>query len=188
LKERARDYAWPLWEMEAYLAFQDEPVVRQAADRLAASIAQRFDTARGTFRFGEGEVEGEGETSVYFERAWITAGVVLPALRAHLRRCPGQVLAHMVGEVQQRLLAVLGNGEPGIPTHWRVAGGKAFAQHRAHDDPCAGIWLEGLTAPELRRLLRKGGLWRTLGEVPGFEDQDLATSFTMLARCSWVYR
>lgn len=188
LKERARDYAWPLWEMEAYLAFEDEPMVRQAADRLAASIALRFDAARGTFCFGEGEVEGHGSDKVYFERAWITAGLVLPALRAHLRRRPGAVLQHMLAEVQQHLLDALGNGEPGIPTHWRTLGGKPFAQHRAHDDPCAGFWLEGLSAPELRRLLRKGGLWRTLGEIPAFTDDDLATSFTMLARCSWVYR
>lgn len=183
-KECARDFAWPLWEMEGYLAFADEPAVQRAADNLARAIAHRFDAARGTFRFGEGEVGDD----VYFERAWVTAGVVMPALRAHLRRRPDASLARMVAMVQERLLQALGNGAPGIPTHWRVAGGAPFAMHRAHDDPCAAIWLEGLSAGELRRLLRKGGLWRTLGEVPAFTDLDLATSFSMVARCSWVYR
>lgn len=182
--ERARDYAWPLHELECYLAFRREPICERAADRLALGIARRFDPRLRTFRFGEGEV-GNG---VYFERAWVTGGVLLPALRLHLRRRPTAVLADMVAACEAALLEQLGNGLPGIPTHWRSANGQVFAVHRAHDDPLAGLLLDGLSAKELERLLRKGGLWRALGEVPALTDPDLATAFSLLARTGWAYR
>jgi hypothetical protein len=182
--ERARDYAWPLLELESWLAFAPDPECVAAADHLAAAISQRFDAHARTFAFGEGRV-GKG---VYFERAWITGGIVLPALRAHLRRRPDDRLANQVATVAAALLQQLGNGKPGIPTHWRVVGSDTVAAHRAHDDPFAAMFLEGFAADELQRLLRKDGLWRALGEIPGLKDPDLATAFSQVARCSWVYR
>ncbi|HLQ38550.1 MAG TPA: hypothetical protein VK348_12155 [Planctomycetota bacterium] len=183
--ERVRDFAWPLLELEAFLDWEMEPACGAAADRLARLFAQRFDPRIRTFRFGEGEV-GQG---VYFDRAWLTVGLVLPALRAHLRRRPDRELQKQVDAVQAALLEVLGNGQPGIPTHWRKgADGHPFAVHRAHDDPFAFFLLEGLDPGEQRRLLRKDGLWRALGDLPAGDDPDLATTFALLARCSWVYR
>jgi hypothetical protein len=182
--ERARDYAWPLLELEAWLAAVDDPPVARAADRLAAAIGRRFDVELRTFRFGEGEVGG----GVYLERAWLTGGIVLPALRAHLRRRQDAELEERVAAATQGLLDRIGAAARGLPTHWRCAGGSAFGTHLAVRDPRALLLLEGLPAPDLRRLLRRDGLWRTIEQTPAREDPDLATSLTMVARCTWIYR
>jgi hypothetical protein len=183
-RERARDYAWPLAELEAYLEFVDDPVLATAADRLAAAIGRRFDARAHTFRFGEGEV-GRG---VYFERAWLTGGMVLPALAAHLRRRPDRDLQRHVNDVADALVQQIGSGRAGLPTHWRVAAGAVFAEHRAVHDSDAYLLLDGLPLPDLRRLLHREMVLSALLETPARDDPDLATSFTIAARCDWVYR
>lgn len=181
--ERARDWAWPLLELERYLETFDDPKVAAAADRLAASIALRYDGSVPTFRFGEGEVD-----NVWFERGWITGGIVVPALRAHLLRRPAPTLQAQVDAVAAALADRIGVGKPGLPTHWRVAGGRPFAEHRGVRDPKSFLLLEALRPADLRRLLRREDVRAALVEVPEFEDPDLATSFSLLARCDWVYR
>jgi hypothetical protein len=182
--DRARDWAWPLLELEHYLRWCDDRTVASAADRLAAAIAARFDPALHTFRFGEGSVRGPG----YFERGWITGGVVVPALRAHLQRRPHRELQAIVDDATAALRQRIGQGRGGLPTHWRVVPGAVFAEHRAERDPKAFLLLEALPAAELRRLLRRTNVLEGLLGTPSVEDPDLPTSLAMAARCAWVYR
>lgn len=183
--ERARDYAWPLHELEVYLAWRDDPVVACAADAMACAIAARYRPDLRLFCFGEGEfVDGPG----YFERAWITGGVVLPALRAHLLRRPQRELQRAVDEATAGLVQRIGQGRGGLPTHWRALRGSVFAEHRAERDPKAFLLLEALPSSDLRKLLGKQHVLRGLAETPALDDPDLPTSFTLVARCEWVYR
>lgn len=182
--ERARDYAWPLLEFEALLAVDPDPVVAAAADRYAVAIDRRFDWERRTYRFGEGEV-GAG---IYLERGWITGGLVVPALQAHLRRRPDAAMAEHVAAAQQELLAAIGRGQAGLPTAWRCGPSGRFAMHRGERDPRVFLLLEGLPLDELRRLLRREEVRATLADVPALDDPDLPTSLSMVARCAWVYR
>lgn len=183
--ERARDYAWPLFELESFLALCPDAVVRAAADRMALALFARWRPDLHTFCFGEGAfTEGDG----YFERAWLTGGVVLPALRAHLVRRPDPEIQRAVDDVTQGLLARIGQGRGGLPTHFRVVRGAAFAEHRAEHDPKAFLLLEGLPEDELRQLLRKGHVLRSLAKTPALDDPDLATSVSTIARCTWLYR
>ena len=183
--ERARDYAWPLRELEAYLSLRDDPVVAAAADSMAAAIAARYRPDLRTFCFGEGAfVEGDG----YFERAWLTGGVVVPALRAYLERRPDRELQRALDDTTAALMDRIGQGRGGIPTHWRTLRGSVFAEHRAEHDPKAFLMLECAPRKELARLLQRAHVQRGLSETPSFDDPDLATSFSMIARCEWVYR
>ncbi len=182
--ERARDFAWPLLELEALLAFDHDASLAAAADRLAAAIAGRHDASAHTFRFGEGEV-GNG---VYLERAWITGGIVLPALATHLRRRADAGLLQCLGDVQRSLLARIAATHTGVPTHWRVAGGDVFAVHGARGDPRALLLLDGLPANEVARLLRHGGTQGHLAKALLPDDPDLPTAWTLVARCEWVWR
>lgn len=183
--ERARDYAWPLHELEGYLAWRDDPVVAAAADAMACAIAARYRPDLRIFCFGEGSfVDGPG----YFERAWITGGVVLPALRAHLLRRPQQELQRAVDEATEQFVRRIGQGRGGLPTHYRALRGSVFAEHRAEQDPKAFLMLEGLPSVDLRNLLGKPHVRRGLAGTPALDDPDLPTSFTLVARCAWVYR
>lgn len=183
--ERARDFAWPLHELEAYLVWRNDTVVATAADAMALAIAARYRPDLRCFCFGEGAfVDGPG----YFERAWITGGIVLPALRAHLQRRPNRELQRAVDEATQQLVLRIGQGRGGLPTHWRAVRGSVFAEHRAEHDPKAFLMLEGMPLPDLRKLLSKPHVLRGLMETPALDDPDLPTSFTLAARCSWVYR
>lgn len=182
--ELARDFAWPLLELEALLAVAPDRLLEQAADRLATSIGRRFDPVARTFRFGEGEL-GDG---LYLERGWLTAGLVVPALRRHLHRRPDPRLAEHVRIVQQALLDQIGRGRGGLPTHWRIGGGRTFAEHRAQNEPQGLMMLEAFELVDLRRLLRREELRDSISEVPRLEDLDLPTTYSMVARCGWVWR
>jgi hypothetical protein len=183
-QERARDHAWPLLELEAWLAIEPDSVLAGTADRLAIGIGGRHDPVARTFRFGEGEV-GDG---VYFERVWVTGAVVLPALRAHLRRRSDGRLAAQVHDVQQALLDRIDCAIPGLPSHWRTAGGRTFAEHRCVGDPISILMLDGLEPSDVRRLLRREVVRDAIGEVLVPDDPDLATKFTIVARSQWVWR
>ncbi|MGE3171314.1 MAG: hypothetical protein AB7O97_01730 [Planctomycetota bacterium] len=185
VEDRARDYGWPLLELEACLRLLDDPRLARAADALAAAIARRYRPELHVFAFGEGEA---GRGPGYFERAWVTGGVLLPALRAHLERRPDRALRAMVDDVTRALTARIGQGRGGLPTHWRVVPGAVFAEHRAVCDPKAFLLLEALGPRELQRLLRRPEALDGLLGTPVLDDPDLATSLTMAARCDWVYR
>ena len=181
--ERARDFAWPLAEMETFLRMVPDPVVAAGADRMAQAIHTRFDPALATFRFEE----GEAERGQYFERGWLVGGVVLPALRLHLMRKPDRGLQAVVDEVARNLLRTCLQGGPGVATHWRLAGGRPFAIHHARQDPKVWLMLEGLDHEGRARLLGKGRVQRSMLGTPDLRHPDLATHFAMVARNLWVY-
>ncbi|MEQ1631833.1 MAG: hypothetical protein ABL997_05640, partial [Planctomycetota bacterium] len=81
-----------------------------------------------------------------------------------------------------------GQGRSGLPTHWRIVVGSTFAEHRGEHDPKAFLLLEALPPKDLRELLQRSHVQRGLFETPALDDPDLATSFSMIARCSWIYR
>jgi len=183
-RELARDYGWPLLEMEAYLTMAEDPVVAAAAGRLARRIGARYDQDARTFRFGEGEVEHGS----YFERGWITGGIVRPALRAHLRRQPDGALRQVVEDATRGLLDAVSAHGAGLATHWRCAGGRVFARHFAQRDPKLVLMLEGLPPRDRDRLLRRHSVQQALTETPDPGHPDLPTHFAMIARCRWIYR
>jgi hypothetical protein len=182
--ERLRDYACPLRELEALLVVADDRSVARAADRFAASIARRFDPVRRTWGFGEGDL-GQG---LWLERGWLTAGALLPALRAHLQRRPEAGLAAQVEAATAALLERVGRGGPGLPTHWRQRGDTSFAEHREQQTAAAASVLDAFAVPDLRRLLRRAGVRAAVVGLPSPEHPDLATEFSLLARCDWVWR
>jgi hypothetical protein len=48
--------------------------------------------------------------------------------------------------------------------------------------------LEAFDRQDLQRLLRRESVQDGLAEVVRPDDPDLATSLTMVARCTWVWR
>jgi hypothetical protein len=182
--ELLRDYAWPLMQIESLLRVAPVKQLVLAADRLAASIQMRFDGTARTFRFGEGELGG----GVYLERGWLTAGILIPALRLHLQRRPAAALAEQVRVVQQSLMDRIGSGARGLPTHWRIANGRVSAEHYERKTARASWLLEALSPLDQSRLLRRSSVRRAVAATPAFDHPDLATEFTLLARCRWVWR
>ncbi len=182
--DRARDVGWPLLEMEAWLRFEPHPVVARAADALAADVRSRFDARAAVFRFGE----GERRRGVYEERAWLTGGILLPALRAHLRRRPDPGLREQHDRAKRRLLRVLTDGRPGLPVRYWVADGATRGQVRLRRVPELFLLLEGLDAQQLDRVLARSAVRRSLAGVPDRDHPDLATHWSMVARCEWVLR
>lgn len=182
--ERLRDYAWPLLELERLHAVDPAPQVAAAADRLAVAIEARFDPVARTFRFGEGEVGG----GVYFERGWLTSGLLFPALQSHLcrRKCPS--LAAKLRLAQRAIATLVGSGARGLPTHWRIRAGRVEAVHTERGSARAGWLLVGLPERSQTRLLGRSSMQRGFAETPPLDHPDLPTEFTLLARCPWVWR
>jgi hypothetical protein len=181
--ERLRDFAWPLLELEALLTLAPDPIVARAADRLANSIARRFDPVARTWRFGEGEVGG----GVYFERAWLTAGILVPALRAHVRRTGDAGIERQLAAATALLVDRIAAGR-GLPTHWRTVRGLVFAEHRVEGTAEAACLLEALPPADLQRLLRKSTVRAGVIGFPRPDDPDLPTQLSLLARCWWPWR
>jgi len=183
--DRLRDHAWPLRELESLLAVSPSPALAAAADRIARGIATRWDASRRTFRFGESATPD----GAVLERGWLAAGLLLPALRLHLARRPDPALGRRVDDyaaaLRQRLLA----GGDGLPTHWRLGpGGDAFAEHREHGTGAACLLLDALSPRDLERALARSTARRAMQDVVATDHPDLATEFTLVARCDWVWR
>ncbi|MFK7742968.1 MAG: hypothetical protein AB8H80_21830 [Planctomycetota bacterium] len=195
--ERLRDFAWPLLQLEALHRVSPQPRVALAADRLAVAIVQRFG-AGATCRFGE----GQREHGVYFERGWLVAGLLLPALRAHAARRPDEEVQRCVRRLEEWLSDRIGRASEGLPTHWRLAAaaaatgaktsgraaGRVFAVHREHGTARSTWLLEALRPRELRSLVARSPVRRGLDGVPLLDHPDLATEFSMIARCDWPWR
>lgn len=187
--DRARDLGWPLLEMEAWLRFAADPVLARAADRTMRAILGRFDDRADVFRFGEGELR----SGAYEDRAWITGGILVPALRAHRLRRPAPGLAKLVNRVEERLAALVLSGRKGLPVRYVIGSGSngrssIGRQVRQTEVPEAYLLLEGLSPKDLARCLDRSTVERALGLLPLEDDPDLATSFSKVARCWWVLR
>lgn len=182
--DRARDYGWPLLELEAWLRFADDTPCRRAADALAANLQARWDARNRVVRFGE----GERRRGFYEERLWITGGILLPALRAHVQRRPDRGIEAMIGALEGRLRTLVQQGKAGLPLRYWVCDGVVSGQVRMSGVPETFMVIEGLSPRSLARCLRRAGVARALSDVPTHDDPDVATSFSIAARCSWVLR
>jgi len=183
-QQRARDYGWPLWEVENYLAFApEESGLVQGADRMATMLMDRFEEPWGVFRFGEGE-SGRG----YTERAWITGGILLPALEQHLRRRRVPRGMAILRRARECMLRVVLDGRKGMPARYRidVDGGQVYGRSATVEDPRSWMMLEGFHRRDRRRCLGRRIIEEALGELPVPGDPSLATTWTMVARNRWV--
>jgi hypothetical protein len=180
---RIRDLGWPLFELEELLRFCPDPKVEAACDRLARELVARWDPACGVFRFAEGESSAES----YFERLWQTAGIVLPGLRAHLARTRDRELGEIAARLERRLLELVLAGGPGLPLTCRVAtDGHVFGVARRSETAAGAMLLDGLGDEALVKALRRASVRRALDGALDLDDPDLATSFSIVARCRWV--
>lgn len=184
-EDRLRDDAWPLFELESSLRYVDHAPVRAACDALAEEIVRRFDPAMRTFRYGEGATRS-GE--VVRDRLWLTAGILLPALRLHLERRPSRGLADVLDRVESAALEILLDGRDGLALSVMRSARGSFDPVRVEGAAEAVLLLDGLSDPARRRVLARTGLRRALDGVLDQEQDDLATRFSIVGRCAWVIR
>ena len=118
----------------------------------------------------------------------VVYGIVVPALRAHVLRRPSREVAGIVAAMEKRLLALVLDGKPGLPVRYWVIDGKVTGQVRLRGVPEGYMLLEGIAPRALARCLGRRAVSRALRDVPAQDDPDLATSFSIAARCSWVLR
>lgn len=182
--ERLRCYAGPLAELEALLAVTDDPIAARAADRIAAAVALRYDPDAQIWRFGEGR-QRDGS---HFERAWLTAGLLLPSLVAHHRRRPAAPLLDQIDAARRRLRDEVGRGVRGLPTHYRSRRGRSFAHHFERGTVRSTWLFEAFDRRQQRTLLARATVRRSVVGLPSLDDPDLPTGFSMLAGCDWVWR
>jgi hypothetical protein len=183
-RDRLRDHGWPLLELESWLRFEDNLEVRRAADAIAAGVKRRWDPLNQVVTFGEGRRRG----GVYEMRVWLQGGVLLPALRRHLERTHDPQIRQIVLRLGRRLHRLVQSGRPGIPTHCWLRGGEVLREARPSQRPRCFLVLEGLESKALKRLVGRQMVRKALDDIPRVGDQDLPTSFSIVARCDWVYR
>ena len=179
-----RDVGWPLLEMETWLRFEDDREVAAAVGGLIAKLKRRFDGRLGVFRFGE----GERKKGVYEAPLWVTAGSLLPGLRAFVARTGDRDMARILRRVERSLTDLIRNGKPGVPVRAWMVEARVYRQVRVKGYPSVFMVLEGLSPKEVRRCLQRRQVQAALGEVPAYDDVDLPTSFSIVGRCSWIYR
>lgn len=182
--DRMRDEAWPLWELESLLRFEQRPKLSRIADHLADRILSRWDPGNQVLRYGEGESRGEA----YKERAWLTGGIMLPALRAYVGRTGDSRAERVIAALQKRLLQLVRSTAEGLPVQYWLRDGEVFGVYGLQAGPESVMLLEGLRARDLRTVLKRSTLRRALAHLLPGDDPNLATSFTMVGRCAWVYR
>ena len=182
-EERARDIGWPLFELEHVLRFADTPALRRSADALADELMKRWDPIEGVFRFGEGESRGRA----YKERCWLTAGILLPGLREYHRRTGDRRVEAVIEKVETRLVRLIKSGRKGIPLRYWVRDGSVFGVLRARSVPECFLLLDGLGTRARNKCLRRGSVRSALESTLDPMHPDLATHFTMIARCSWIW-
>jgi len=182
--DRARDVGWPLLEQEAWLRMGPDPAVGRAAGALARDLMRRFDARAGVVRFGE----GERRDGAYEDRAWLTGGILVPALRAYRDRTRDAEAAAIVAALETRLLHLLRRGRSGIPIRYWVDRDGLGSELRLSGTAEAFLMLEGLDARGLEQVLARGQVAACLEGVPRLDDPDVATQFSIAARCRWVLR
>ncbi|MEZ5962848.1 MAG: hypothetical protein R3F56_03275 [Planctomycetota bacterium] len=182
--DRARDLGWPLCELEAWLCVRRDPAVARAADALARELMARYDPRSKVIRFGEGERRGGG----YEERAWLSAGILVPGLRAYAVRTRDPHALTVVRAHEARLLMLLRRGRRGLPIRYHVDAGGLGRELRLSGTAEAFMLLDGMAPRELRRVLARGQVAACLEGVPRADDPDVATQFSIAARCEWILR
>ena len=182
--DRLRNTAWPLLELECWLRYADDPKCAAAADALAVELLERWDPHARAVRFGEGERERGG----YTDRLWLTGGILVPALRAHLARRRSAELRRVCEALERRIRRLVLAGRAGIPIRCTVRDGAVVDVLRLTGASEGSMVLEGLTPRNVARALHRRQVQRGLTDVPAWDDRDLATAFSKMARCTWVLR
>lgn len=182
--ERARDLGWPLQEVQAWLAFADDAGVASRASALVAELVRRYDKKDEVVRFGEG-VRKRG---FYEERCWITGGVLVPALRASLVRHRDPLATAVLHALQAGLVRRIANGRPGLPVRAFLFAGATLEELRLSGVPEVALTLEGVAPDLLPALLQRSSVRKALVGILREDDPDLATTWSMVARCEWVLR
>ena len=181
--ERLRDVAWPLLELERHLTMQHEPLIEQACDRLARDVLDRWDEAFDVVRFAEGEVA----ESVYRDRCWQTCGILLPGLRAWSRRTRSPEGRRVADRIERRVSALMRNGKRGVPIQFAVGTRGVFGVSRRENAPIASLLLDGMSSSTRKKLLARRSIRSAIEGGIRLGSDDLATDFSIVARCSWVY-
>jgi len=184
-RDRLRDEAWPLHELERTLLEIDLPPLRRGADAVADRILGRFDPVFRCLRYGEGETRA-GRT--YRDRLWLSLGIAVPALSLRAARSGDPRAAEVVDTVRQLAAELLGSGEPGVPVSVTLADGRVVSATRSSGIAEGYLLLEGLTPAALRDALRRRGISSALDGALDPRHDDLATRFSIAARCEWVFR
>ncbi len=182
IRDRMRDEAWPLWELEEYLRFEDVEPVRQSASALAERMMERFDATLGVLRYGEGETRGASVK----DRVWLSVGIAAPALRRYAERTGDRQAERIAATLERRAVELLRAGRGGVPLQCMVSSHGTFGEARVRGCPEGYLLLDGLSEHAQRSLIP-----RVRGALDGALDvdaDDLATRWTMVARCAWVLR
>ncbi len=181
-QERVRDLGWPLLEMEAWLRFADDAKVEAAVAVLVRRLLSKWNETDRVFEFGE----GRRSKGVYYAPLWVTAGSLLPGLRAYAARTGDRSVRKMIQQSERRIADLIRNGKPGLPIRYLLAGGKVLRQTRVSGVPSGFLLLEGLPPAALRRCLERRQVRQALRQVPSDDDVNLITSWTMVGRCWWI--
>ncbi len=183
--DRLRDEAWPLHELEQMLQITDHPSLRRAADAVAGRMLARFDPRLGCLRYGEGETRAG---RVYRDRLWLSLGLAVPALEMHATRTGDARALEAVASIRQVGVGLLASGRSGLPLTISLADEaqpSAVWTSRAAE---GYLLLEGLTPDALRSALGRSHVRRALEGALDHDHEDLATRFSIAARCAWVAR
>ena len=97
-------------------------------------------------------------------------------------------MSEVIRHLERRLVTLLTNGKPGIPVRYWIGDGEIHGQVRLSQVPEAFMVLEGLAEKDLAKCLKRSIVAKALFGVPLQHDEDLATSFSIAARCAWVLR
>ena len=184
-QDRLRDEAWPLDQLEAALQFSDLTPLREGAAAVVASMRARWDPQRRVLRYGEGETR---EGRVVIDRLWQSAGIALPALRRHVART-GDAQARAIADgIEAQLAEILLDGRPGLPLRAAVAATGPFDVLRVQAAAEGFLLLDGIGTSLRRRALARAAIRGGLTRALDADSDDLATRFSIVARCRWVHR
>jgi hypothetical protein len=183
--DRMRDEAWPLHELEQILRLVDHPSLRRSADAVAARLLARFDPAFRCVRYGEGETRA-GE--VYRDRLWLSLGLAVPALALHAQRTRNPDADEAVASMRRLGIELLEAGRPGLPLGVLLEDGAALSATRSRGVAEGYLLLEGLSPHALRAVLGRRSVRSALDGALDPRHEDIATRFSIAARCEWVAR
>lgn len=183
--DRMRDEAWPLFELERALRFADLPPLRAGADAAAYAMLRRWDEGFGCFRYGEAETRSE---NVLRDRIWVTSGIALPALKLHAERTGDRRITAIAAAIERRAAAALMQGRQGVPVQLVIGRDGPFDAVHAEAAAEGFLLLDGLGSGIRTRALRRSGVRAGLDGALDRAHDDLATRFSIIARCDWVHR
>lgn len=180
-RDRLRDEAWPLWELEEHLRFESTDPIVAACDVLVGAIRRRWDAEFAVFRYGEGEpVRGES----YYDRIWQTCALLLPSLRLARERGVWPESSVVEESVEERFETLVESGRVGFPLGVQVRGRELFRPTFGSESFEALLAFDGLSDPTRKRLFRR--LRSALESALPEGSKDFATRFVVASRCGFV--